>query len=1383
MSALTRLYTEAKRSCNAVIGLNTAVEDDNNAPGALQRKLRIQKNRFVAWGLEWSDEDAQGNIDRTVSQAGLTEIVESVLGNIQDVFLEAERIGRVSATTSPRSDEKALLSRSRELDASRYDDLLKDLTASIDTLYDLTRSRRGSSRTAADEDSPSTKGFASQRYSRNPPYIKKAAAPPSIFGSKSFADSELTLVNPPTFSRPTLSPYVGLPPRIDLSALRLPEEGPPPYETPGTPVIARTIAHIDRTRAPETVRASLSATSVPIPMLIPVLIEYAVFDATYQHTGVPPPLRRLEALFAFLQRPGSVAADSLKLLGYFEDPHQARIGLVYDFINAVQSNVIHSNFQPNVLGAAPISLLRLLQIAAKTQTTADRNLTLPLEQRFRLARKLVNSLRELHCHGFTHGNITSGSIVFCSPGVKNLRGHEYDFPSLCAFDIFSDTTITGGVRGKPSVSALNIYRHPRCHEAAAGDAGTLRRVSDLYGLGLVLLEIGLWTPLGDLYKPKYSLADFRKRLDGRWVKYLAAKCCSAYMYAVQTCLRLSDSNDPVTESAVERTYNRALLRLDRCCSLDVEDDLSADEQRSVGVKATKTCDQPPIQQEMHPITHVVSAPAEDTNRRLSIESKRSIASAEKPYRLSSLPNISAVVPLAVAGLSAATSPPTRTRSRSRGSSFVEMGSEGLHALTVEAASTIQRAWRCRKESTPFKDYRRKVTVIQTRWRERMTRQSGPSAGELTRSIDNNIEPARQLLEEDVVGPLDQRSASFEQQFLRQRRKLRMRPIRLSPNLRHDWQSHIAPALVPLMERILKDSPESSSIGIVGIGDNPEMLQPTILITCTSTARVRAILKRKFSYDKNTWDLVVMKSKITRSRRSRRSARRSAAGEPDDNEPPVLNPYHQPRPVCGASIGAFRGEHLPAVSYGGVVLVDGEPFGMSVHHMLDPESEDDTDGDDAKIGSPMRSMFAPSRPTPNTGYDVEHTSVADQPEQPYDASRPRYVPRDYHSDAYTAMASERQPPQTVLPFEISDNDDDEGIDISDTDSIASYASSEFLYDIAELEEGETGPMSSFSEAGDIPGIAVGAGRDITITQPALDDVYEYSPNFFPDKDTRDDDHLSSHTLGWVHASSGIRRSEHGDVKHEVDWALLKLHPARLQPHNLIQGGKRHCHTAAPHQQLCSNLLSPIVRHGKFKADEDLYPIDITREHDLGNKEVHCFGRTSGLRAGLVGDQMELVKIYPRETYSSSWLVWGGFGVAGDSGAWIVDNADGRVVGHVLAWDHMRRCAYMCPMEVLLLDMKATLGASRVTLPGAEWGLGIVSAGLDAESLPRVAEASVEQTRSDEDLVNVVGILGLDGPARAAAGTVQVEGRLRRLPPPPIEWRSHFRSAAVGQRVNL
>src|SRR5690606_29953377 len=59
---------------------------------------------------------------------------------------------------------------------------------------------------------------------------------------------------------------------------------------------------------------------------------------------------------------------------------------------------------------------------------------------------------------------------------------------------------------------------------------------DMYSLGLVLLEIGLWTPLSRLWKMKYSDAMFKSRIENVYVKKLGPKCGNAYLQMVQLCL-------------------------------------------------------------------------------------------------------------------------------------------------------------------------------------------------------------------------------------------------------------------------------------------------------------------------------------------------------------------------------------------------------------------------------------------------------------------------------------------------------------------------------------------------------------------------------------------------------------------------------------------------------------------------------------------------------------------------------------------------------------------------------------------------------------------------------------------------------------------------------
>jgi hypothetical protein len=120
-------------------------------------------------------------------------------------------------------------------------------------------------------------------------------------------------------------------------------------------------------------------------------------------------------------------------------------------------------------------------------------------------------------------------------------------------------------------------------------------------------------------------------------------------------------------------------------------------------------------------------------------------------------------------------------------------------------------------------------------------------------------------------------------------------------------------------------------------------------------------------------------------------------------------------------------------------------------------------------------------------------------------------------------------------------------------------------------------------------------------------------------------------------------------------LLKLKETRLQPYNICQGGRRFCiRPMAPDQQQIAKLLQEPVDRRHYSPEEDEYPNGVASADNLGGMNVHCFGRTTGLQGGMINPAMSSVRIYRRKTFSRSWSVAGGFGVGGDSGAWIVQN---------------------------------------------------------------------------------------------------------------------------------
>ncbi|KAK7511725.1 uncharacterized protein IWZ02DRAFT_93454 [Phyllosticta citriasiana] len=1239
---LTKLYSDTKKDMLAEQVKLQGVPELN----AIHRRFRMQKDRLVAWGLEWSDDSSaasQGSIDESIAKAGLTETVSSVLATIKDILDEAEQI-RISEQAASddirtfKSRGKASVARDwNPAGKARYEELAKDLSGSIDTLYDLSRSRRKFVQ------SKNPMAFAQQQSKTYSEF--GSAKAPLVDDDLALGDVKVHQPSPRLESLDAGEPI----PRIERSDLILPEEEPPPYETIGVPSCTRLIGQLQR----YDYKSSETTTQ-------PVLIEYAGFDIAYRTGGggFGPPLDRLEQVLSMYQQRNAHFEGGtngpeygvFKCLGYFEDFSQPRFGLVFELPHFSRGSPGRPLRPADLQSMRPVTLLNVLQASSKSsgaQSQAVPNIP-PLEQRFRIAHNLVMTFCRLHKQGVVHKEVNSGNVLlFRRPRSESVRHPDYELrsPFVCSFDIFSETSID-----PPFPNVLNIYRHPHDPKSENRTNAPYGIQFDMYGLALILLEIGLWLPLKDVFKVKYSLADFKLRLEDIWIRRLANKCGTVYMNAVRECIAAGDRN--ISESEVGMVYDGLLSRLQRCCLLD----------------------------DMEPIDYSISAPSLGD---FAVSEKKS------PSELRGAPS-----PFPSKLEKESTQSTQQSEPREKGkidsppldeASAALLKMPELREYLEDAVVCFQSLCRGNRLRASKSDLERSVHLIQRQWRlkQQSRRFSLPRKPLRRRQVPPRIETQISSdLEPNTVEDVSVRH-KIKQHNSSKKKKLLVQPCwQPSPTVATEWGHVLLPRLIRICERALKDSDESSSIDLFGIGPSLAEARPTIVITCSSTGKVKAALTKRFNYDKTIYDLKVHKGKIRRSKLSRpdsgfRKKRRPAPATyrsmaHDENGMPAINKLYQQRPVCGASIGAFNGEHMPPVSYGGVVLVDGEPFGMSVHHMLEVPSDDESDDDDAMSDDGAAQVYRSSSRVPSYPW---LSSVGSAP----------------------ALES---PPLSPEPFEISDDEDDDEDYLDDSASSAAYES-ELDYSDYESDTGST--KSSPSEPGDVPGVEAGSAEadGLLITQPAIDDVDE---DFFPCEEDKDEDHLDSHELGCVHASSGIRRWIRAGVVHEIDWSLLRLKEERLQPWNLVQGGRRFSRLDNKTGDLRPALLDPVTRSG-FGPEEDEFPRAIARTADLASLRVHSFGRTTGLRGGVIGHTMTAVKIHGRRSYSRAWHVTGGLGVGGDSGAWVIDNEHGRVCGHVLAWCGRSRVAYICPMEVLLEDIKRTLGAKQICLPGQE--------GIDSE----------------------------------------------------------------------
>ncbi|PHH78657.1 hypothetical protein CDD82_2919 [Ophiocordyceps australis] len=175
-------------------------------------------------------------------------------------------------------------------------------------------------------------------------------------------------------------------------------------------------------------------------------------------------------------------------------------------------------------------------------------------------------------------------------------------------------------------------------------------------------------------------------------------------------------------------------------------------------------------------------------------------------------------------------------------------------------------------------------------------------------------------------------------------------IPLATDMVQKWNSTLMPLIDHALRSFYRKNPESVEVSLESIGPSPESVQPTVLVVCTSVAKVRAILKKKLAhhFDPSTGlALKVCRGHVVRSRKDSKP--------PDDavDQARRANRQYQKKPRNGASIGGWANEqHWPPVSFGGLVLVNDKPYGMSVHHMFGIPGQQDQEG------APRPSIAAP-----------------------------------------------------------------------------------------------------------------------------------------------------------------------------------------------------------------------------------------------------------------------------------------------------------------------------------------------------------------------------------------------------------------------------------------
>ena len=216
---------------------------------------------------------------------------------------------------------------------------------------------------------------------------------------------------------------------------------------------------------------------------------------------------------------------TLTCAGLVQDTAAKRFGLLFDLPDwvdvAAEPRTLHALLAPEALAAPAAPLPTLAERAA-------------------LARDLACSVAELHGAGTLHKALHGGNVLFFPARfARAAAAASFARPVVGGFEASrpdQDGQLSLDVAG----GAFDLYRHPELRDpsnALQGRPAAARR-HDVYSLGLVLLEVGIWQRLDAHHQPKKSPVQNAERFFGLARRYLPHHMGTEYCDAVLACLDL-----------------------------------------------------------------------------------------------------------------------------------------------------------------------------------------------------------------------------------------------------------------------------------------------------------------------------------------------------------------------------------------------------------------------------------------------------------------------------------------------------------------------------------------------------------------------------------------------------------------------------------------------------------------------------------------------------------------------------------------------------------------------------------------------------------------------------------------------------------------------------
>ncbi|KAI9711927.1 MAG: hypothetical protein M1828_001769 [Chrysothrix sp. TS-e1954] len=506
-------------------------------------KIRIEEMRLKIWGREWGA--AEGQLERNLSsldiskEFGLRQLAQMILTELYQAIMDLNRLqdryglresepGSVDKEMYQKSKDPNFFSKANQNfklkakwvigDKDKFNTFLGDLqdwNNSLEKLFPSTR-LPGFRRTLASE------MLQERGDSANLDLLESASQP-------TYPDLVL------------LSQLKQL--RINLDATR-----------PSNKVLSSSALKIQRWRIKaktETTHQNRCRATYQRPLNVirdgsasedvDVFVEWTEFSSASSLDERLQLYQRVDNLARMLHSSSNRHPDlhTLDCLGYIEDAQESRYGLIY----------VHP---PSVASTNLQTLATLIETLQQPPN---------LEIRFKIAHTLAVSVASCHALDWLHKTLCPENVIFFARDGAPDTSQEIGDPYLAGFDSSRPDHLDEMSRAPTNMPSDDWYRHP---DSLGPERSTYCKAFDIYSLGLILLEIGLWKRLESFHKGKhlrYTRSELRDKIIQSFVPALGSKTGSRYRNVVVACLAPEKSDIGATKQSSPHLVMEGVLQI------------------------------------------------------------------------------------------------------------------------------------------------------------------------------------------------------------------------------------------------------------------------------------------------------------------------------------------------------------------------------------------------------------------------------------------------------------------------------------------------------------------------------------------------------------------------------------------------------------------------------------------------------------------------------------------------------------------------------------------------------------------------------------------------------------------------------------------------------